>query len=202
MSTEYATLDEVRNELGITGSTDTTDDAGISRAIEAASRWIDEYCGRRFYTTSADETRYYAAEWPDLLVPDEIVSITTLGTDSDGDRTYEDTWASTDYDLLPANAALDGKPYTSIGATPAGRYVFPVGVPKGVKIVGKFGWSTAPMGVRRACVLLACRWFKRKDAIFGIMGASAFGQVLMQVHADPDVELMLMPYRRLSVGGI
>lgn len=199
----YATLIEMRAELNITGATDTGDDAKIELAVEAASRWIDDHCGRRFYTTAADETRYYTAEFSDLLfAPDDIVSVTTLATDSDGDRTYETTWAATDYDLEPLNATLDGKPYTRIATTPNGSHAFPT-TRRGVKVVGKFGYSTAaPAPIKRACILLASRLFKRKDAVFGVMGISNFGQVMLRIQADPDVLLLLRSFERVEVIGV
>src|SRR3990167_10237043 len=80
---------------------DTTSDVAIERIINAVSRKIDEWCFTRFYTTTADETYYYTAAESGKLYTDDILSLTTLATDEDGDRTYEVTWASTDYDLNP-----------------------------------------------------------------------------------------------------
>ena len=53
----YATLAELKLELGI-ATAETTDDTKIELAVEAASRWIDDRSGWRFYTSSSDETRY------------------------------------------------------------------------------------------------------------------------------------------------
>jgi len=143
ISNGYSTLAEAKARLGIT---DTVDDAVLEAVVEAVSRWIDNFCNRRFYRNSSDETRYYTARYSDLLeLDDDLSSLTTLKTDDDGDRTYDETWASTDYDLLPANASLDSKPYTRIEITPQGSKSFPVNMPKGVEIVGKFGYgATAP----------------------------------------------------------
>lgn len=192
----YATLDELRDRLGFPTS-DVADDHILGSIITAVSRWIDAYTGRRFYTTVADETRYQTAEFADLLILDlDVVSLTTLSTDGDGDRTYETTWAATDFDLEPYNATLDGEPYRCIAVTPAGRYGFPRGIQRGVKIVGKFGWTTAPGPVNEACLLQSERIYKRKDAPFGVLGSAEMGQMLVIPKLDPDVELMLRPYRR------
>ena len=100
-----------------------------------------------------------------------LISLTSLQTDEGGDRTYEYTWAATDYDLLPDNAALTLEPYTVICTTPEGNYSFPVGIRKGVKIVGGWGYATlVPAQVREACLIQAARVFKRKDAPFGVTG--------------------------------
>lgn len=193
----YCTLAELRSEMGITTATDTTDDSRLELAIEAASRWIDDECGWRFYVTSA-ESRYYTAAHADHLdVPEGIVSLTTLACDQDGDRTYEETWTvTTDYDLLPYNASADGKPYTRIEASPLGRYGFPRWR-KGVKLTGTFGYaSTAPKPVKRACVLKAQQLVMRKDMPFGVMSASAVGTLSLQVPTDSDIEALLRPYVR------
>lgn len=169
----------------------------MEQVIEGVSRMLENYCGRRFYTTSTDETRYYTAEFRDeLYLADDVVSITTLQTDGDGDRTYEDTWAATDYDLWPFNAALDGLPYTMITITPDGDYSFPL-TAKGVKIVGKFGWPALPAVVREACLLQCARLWKRKDAPFGIAGSPELGELRVIPELDQDVKLLLAGVRRL-----
>lgn len=195
----YCTLAELKTRLGVT---DVVDDSVLEAVIEATSRLIDDFCGRRFYTTASDETRYYTAyRVREILCDDDILSITTLQTDHEGDRVYENTWQATDYDLEPYNAPLDGQPYTKISITPYGSYQFPVDIPKGVKIVGKFGYSaTAPKPVQEACLIQASRLFRRKDAPFGITGVAEFGVQMAIARLDPDVKILLSPYRRFVVG--
>ena len=200
----YCTLQELRQRLQF-ASTDTTDDSMLETIVTGVSRLIDNYTGRRFHSTAADETRYYTAEFADLfLCPDDIISITTLATDSDGDRTYEHTWtATTHYELEPANAALDGAPYTRIAAAPRSFYLFPAGMARGVKIVGKFGYAAViPTAVREACLLQCERLYKRKDAIFGVLGSAEMGQMMVIPKLDPDVQLLLSGYQRVRVGGV
>lgn len=196
----YADLQTLKARLDIEPS-DSADDALLESVIEAVSRWIDDYCRRRFY--AATETRTYTAEFEDLLVTDDLLTLTTLQTDPTGDRSYSETWAATDYDLEPVNAALDGFPYQTITLTPTSTRYFPVGVKKGVKIAGSFGFSTAaPEAVIQACLIQSARVARRKDAIYGSSGNSAMGQINIQIgkqdgsSLDPDVRLMLAPYRR------
>jgi hypothetical protein len=194
----YVSLPELKGQLGVV---DANSDAALERVIGTVSRWIDKWCGRRFWVNAADEARYYTARFSHTVYTDDIVSVTTLGTDDDGDRAYENTWASTDYDLRPDNAALDGAPYTCIAVAPNGVYSFPSGVAKGVKILGKFGWSTTlPDLVREACLIQCTRVYRRRDAPFGITGANEMGQSVMINRLDPDVTMMLDTYRRISVG--
>jgi len=179
---------------GITPSS--TDERTMEQVIEGASRAIEAFCGRRFYVVS--ETRYYTPEANDELFVDDLTEITTLQTDEDGDRTYETTWATTDYDLLPLNAALESKPYTRIEVTPEGNYWFPQGLAKSVKIVGKFGYADRPPAqVREACLLQCERLWKRKDAPFGVAGSPELGTMRLIPELDPDVKFMLQPLARI-----
>ena len=194
----YCTAAELKVRLWPSGATvDAVDDTVIEQVVTAVSRWIDEFCATRFFTTDSDETRYYTAEFNDELFTDEIVSITKLETDEDGDRTYEVEWAATDYDLWPYNAGLDSKSYQSIQITPEGDYGFPVDVKKGVKITGKFGWSKAPAPVKEACLIQCERIFLRKDAPFGVTGNAELGELRLIPQLDPDVQQMLFNYQRL-----
>jgi hypothetical protein len=192
----YITLDAYKAYFDIA---DSKDNSAIERIIEAVSRAVDHICWQRFYTTALDETRYYTAERGDMLIPqDRIVSLTTLKTDADGDRTYEDSWTvDTDFDLLPYNAVLDGIPYRSIDITPNGNYRFPQ-TPKGVEIAGKFGWSSAPTGIEEACLLASHRLMARKNTPLGVSGAAAVGElavVVKTMKADPDIMELLTPYK-------
>ncbi len=203
VTSEALGLTEIAGDVvTIADLTDPTDDAIIESVVEAVSRWIDNDTGRRFYTTAADETRYYTHDGGDRFqCPDDIVSITTLGTDDDGDRTYENTWTvTTDYDLEPYNASLDGMPYTSIRVTPTGRYGFPT-VRHGVKIVGKFGLAAVPKPIKEACLLLTQRVFKRKDAVFGVFGSVQTGMVRI-TDFDIDAWRLLLPYVRMGAWAV
>lgn len=198
----YTDLATVKSRCGIT-VTDTADDAILEAVITAVSRMIDNYCDRRFYSSDADEVRYFTATDTDELWCGDLLSVTSLVTDDDGDRVYETTWAATDYELEPYNAAADGEPYYLIRVAPNGNYAFPVGVAKGVQITGKFGYcalANVPAPVAEACIIQTQRLFRRKDAPFGITGAAEFGTVTMIARLDPDVRMLLEPYRRIVVG--
>ena len=172
----YATLDEMRDRLGITDPTDTSDDATIERIVQAVSRQIDDHCKRRFFVNATDETRDFTAVKCRALIVDDLVSVTTLATDPDGLRAYGDVWVVTDYDLWPYNAALKQEPYLRIEATPNGNFSFPLWA-RGVRITGKFGWVAVPDVVHEACLVQSERAFKWGDAPFGVMGSSDTGIV-------------------------
>lgn len=134
----------LKTELGIT---DTADDARLRRIAEATTRSIDEFCHRTFHPY-ASTNRYTYRPHPDpefcgaLLLPDDLLSITTLKTLTDstgGTRTYGDTWGTADYDLYPDNAPQHREPYWAIYENPDGAYAWPRGR-LGVQIAGVWGY--------------------------------------------------------------
>ena len=192
----YTTLEEYKNRFDVG---DHDDDSDIEAVITAISRSIDSICWQRFYTSAADETRYFTAEFSTWLrLPERIIAITTLKTDNDNDRVYENTWSATaDYDLMPFNAALDGEPYRYMEVMPNGNYSFPKGIAKGVEIVGTFGWSTAPQPIVEACLLASHRLMARRNSPYGVSGAAALGNLTLTVQSlksDPDIMELLSPY--------
>jgi hypothetical protein len=195
----YCTLAELKAALRVQ---DAIDDALLELAIESASREIDGYCERMFYSTTG--TRVYAPTNVYTLTTDDIVSVTTLKSSSDG-VTYNTTWSTSDYQLEPLNGVAGGlvTPYTRIRAV--GNYLFPAwatgtiyNLEASMQVVGVFGWASVPTAIRQATVILAMRIFKRLDAPLGMitndMGSMRVGRF------DPDVEALVMPYRKVSAG--
>lgn len=189
ISNGYCTLVELKSRLGIS---DATDDTALENVVTAVSRWIDEDRGRRIYSASG-ETRYYTAEDSSFVPVDDLLSLTSLATDEDGDGTYERTWASTDYHLEPYNAPLHSKPYTYISRSPLSNYTFPT-VRKGIKLVGTFGFaSTTPPAIKEACLLVSMRVFHRKDLLYGVSGSADLGtlQAIADLGSDGEVKALL-----------
>lgn len=184
----------------LTDISDPIDDAVMESVIEAVSRAIDNLTIRKFLTNSIDEVRYFKADDPYHVWTGDLVSITTLETDSNGDGIFDWTWTTSDFLLWPYNAALDGKPYSRIDVASTGSASggFPISE-RGVRITGKFGWSAVPGPIKEACLLQAARLFRRKDATFGVMSNNSFGTYLKAIpEMDPDVMLLIRPYRRMS----
>lgn len=196
----YAKIDELKHRLYPDGVNSTVDDAVFESVIEALSRWIDEETARFFYKT-ASQTRHFTAEWTDYLLIPNLVTLTTLKTDEDGDRVYETVWTSSDYDLEPYDASLDGKPYTAIRVSPNGNYSFPT-TRKGVEIAAEWGWPSTPKMAKEACLLLAERLYMRKDAPFGVIGSAELGQLQVIARTDPDAKMLLAKLSLLTVGGV
>lgn len=186
----YCTLADLKTRFDVL---DSTDDTILEQNIEAASRQIDGMCGRHFYQEEAT-THYYAAEDWNQADVDDLVSVTTLSTDEDGDRVYETVWGATDFELGPGDAA----PYTRIYVTPNGMYAFPF-ERKSIQVVGVFGWSEVPHAIREATLLLAARLFKRKDSPMGAQIGNQQLGALSIPGKDPDVERLLAPYRKFAL---
>jgi hypothetical protein len=202
----YATAEELKARFGIG---DNFEDTLVESALDSASRAIDQHCQRIFYTTASTTATFAATDRYRLKLADtdvwvgDIVTATSLKTDASGDGTFETTWAATDYQLWPVNAASgpEARPYSEVRAIAA--RLFPVPYSRSqradrVQIVGTFGWPTAPpSAVKEACLMLASELFKLKDAPFGIAGMSEFGVV--RIRENPKVASLLMPYQRFSV---
>jgi hypothetical protein len=189
----YCSLAEVKAALRIT---DLVDDALLELSVEAASREIDGYCQRIFYQRTA-QTRVYTPESYFLCQTDDIVTLTTLQTATDGSN-FDTTWAAADYQLEPLNGVsggLQGQPFTRIRAVD--NNVFPMYMlsEATVRITGTFGWPAVPVDVKQACLLLAMRQFKRYDSPLGVAGFGDMG-ALRVGRTDPDVEALLSPYKR------
>lgn len=193
----YVSAAELTATLGLTGETFASDD--IARAINAASRLIDSFCGQRFWVDPSNVTRQFTAAGFDAFdfgLP--LATLVTFKTDQDQDGTYETTWTvNTDFWLTPDNAAADGVPFSGVlrNGTVATN-VFPTWQAGGVQIVGKWGWAAVPDTVVEACIIQSSRLLKRaREAPFGIAGlAFEGGGIRLSARLDPDVEVLLAPY--------
>ena len=167
----YATIAQLREELGIA---DNSDQTKLETAIAAASRQIDGYCGRRFWQDATVITREFIAnDSRNLEVPD--ISTTTglvVKTDTAGDGTYATTLAiTTNYLVTPFNAAdsVPVWPYTGIALVDVIGSYFPVsgyGRP-GVQVTAKWGWPAIPDAIFKACLIQSTQLYKASDAVFG-----------------------------------
>ena len=141
MTNAYADLTTLKS-AGVLNITDTTYDTRLPELLETVSRLIDTYCNRHFYVLVG--TRKFDGDGGTKLASPDLISVTSLKTDDNKDRTFETTWASTDYLLYPSNAEPTkawGRPYTRILVdTEAGAEdVFTTGM-QTVEVVGKWGY--------------------------------------------------------------
>jgi len=197
----YATLSEVKAAARIT---DDIDDSLLETAIESSSRDIDAYTERVFFNTGATAvTRIYIPENIYLLETDDIIAVTSIKSDTTGEGGFDQTWASTDYQLEPLNGLAGGiaTPFTRVRAV--GNYLWPIYEPRdinagqaSVQIVARFGFASIPSAIKQATILSSLRAYKRYESPTGVLGFSDMGVVRVG-RLDPDVERLIQPYRKI-----
>lgn len=194
----YTTLSALKAKLGIT---DTTDDTMLENIVEGVSRWIDAYCNRSFYASTTGEVRAYTPISYSVVMTDDIAAISSVKLDL-GSRTYGTTMSTSDYDVLPINAAAKNMPIMGLQVTPNGLYAFYPTVELSVQVTGTFGFTSGHPWletVREACELQCERIYKRKDSPLGAAGTTSAGDLKVVQDLDPDVKAMLAPPLRRTV---
>jgi hypothetical protein len=192
----YCTPEQLKSRTGIT---DNYDDAEIFGACRAVSRWIDGHCDRAFVRRTVTLTLEPANRYC-LAVPD-LVSVTTLKTDDDGDGVFETTWSASDFQLLPTNAAVEvePQPYTEIKAV--GDRLFPLPSGHGrtdlAQLAVVAGWPALPGPVTEAAAILSGDYLKLGGMAFGVAGYGDYGAVRARM-SSPALE-MLRAYRRTPI---
>lgn len=193
----YATLVEAKSWIGLS---DTDDDSLLELVITSVSRWIDTYCGRHFWQDVAKARVRDSCDglFVELGPYYDLVSVTTLKTDSNQDGSFDTTWAATDYQLLPRNVtAPEPRPYTQVHAVANQRFPIPAGSSSSiglVEITGTWGWPAVPAAVTQACRMQVSRILKRKQSPEGVAGWGEFGPMRISGRLDPDVEQLLKDY--------
>jgi hypothetical protein len=196
----YCTLSQVKAALRIT---DTTDDALIENSVEAASRLIDGHAMRNFYSAGTATRLFAATDALYVQIDDLAGTAVTIETSSLADGVFDITFAPTDYQLEPLNGTLDGIGWAFDRIRAVGDYTFPNLTPllndqqALVRVTGVWGWPAVPKAIETATMIQASRIFKRFDSPLGVAGFGDFGAVRVSRFLDPDVEQLVMPYRKM-----
>jgi hypothetical protein len=198
----YATLDEVKQALRIPLS-DTVDDTLLETAIESASRQIDGHTERFFYNAGT-ATKTFVPNDAFLTEIDDLISLDTLKTSSDGDG-FDVTWQASDYQLEPTNQIASGiaSPYMRIRAVGGKLFpIFDVLTPNAyeatVQVTGTWGFAAIPSAIKQATLILSIRQFKRYDAPLGVAGFGEIGSMSI-TRIDPDVMALTAPFRKVRM---
>jgi hypothetical protein len=193
ISNGYCSLAEIKAALRIT---DNIDDSLLETAVESASRLVDGFAGRNFYSNGS-ATRYFTPEDSIVCEIDDLISLTRLEVSADLDGVFDQIWAATDYQLEPLNGRADGLtgwPATRIRAV--GDFVFGTNIGEAsVKVIGTWGWSAAPVAIKQATIIQGSRIFKRLDSPLGVLSAPDLGYIRVGTRLDPDVQQLVEPYR-------
>jgi phage gp36-like protein len=194
----YASLNEVKQAMSIPVS-DVVDDTMLEIAIESASRSIDAYTGRNFYS-SGTATRYFSPKSNYVCDTDDMAQFIEVKTTDSTDQ-YTIEWKTTDYQLEPLNNVVDGVyvPFTRIRAI--GDNLFqPLNGEATVEVKAVFGYTPMPIQIKQACIIQASRLFKRLDSPLGVAGIGDLGVIRVSSRLDPDVAMLIDPYRKIQVG--
>jgi hypothetical protein len=202
LTNSYATLAEFKSFSTVRGgssSTDANDDTVIEDILEMSSRYIDQQTRRRFWYNTVDETRYYTPQDHEILFVDDLSAApTSLRMDLDGERTYTTTMDSTDYDLEPSNALLNGQPYTWLELAPLAAETFPT-IRKGVQIIGKFGFPSVPDEIKSACLGISLNVYQNRSgqSSAGNITVTASGVVIRPQDVPGWAQEIINKYKRL-----
>lgn len=195
----YCTLTEAKTAIGVASGVTVSDDQ-LSAAINAASRQIDGYTGRRFWQDATAVARtYWADDEYDVIVDDiSTTSGLIVKYDSADDGTYATTMTvTTDYLLEGPNVAADVPvwPYTSIHSV---NGVFPVSQSgrRGVQVTAKFGWPAVTDDVKQACIIQAIQLAKGPSAPFGVASFGDAGFMPLRAVINPQAAALLDQYVR------
>jgi hypothetical protein len=211
----YVTVAEVREQLGDDQALRSL--AQLERVINATSRAVDRYCGRRFWLDPTAATRRYRARDPRQVVVDDIGDLTGVVVEVLAGSVWQAV-ASSAVQFEPLNAAADGaggaRPWTRVTGT---GVTFPVAAdPVGaldtaravpltptagearVRVTARFGWPSVPEDVAQATLIKAAAVASRTSAPLGVAGFDGFGPVRISRFGDPDVAAHLQPFIRIG----
>ena len=195
----YCSLNQVKAAARM-GTAVSDDDALLEMSIETASRIIDGYTGRRFFTNGTEVRNYATQNMHELSVDDIAGTAITLKTSSAVDSTFDLTWAASDFQPEPINRQQSGLEFPVTRLRAVGDYAFTVSHEETAEVTAVFGFGTAvPTQVAHACILMALRQYKRYGSPEGVLSYGDFA-VRVGNRMDPDVGMILAPLRRDPVG--
>lgn len=194
MTTEYVDLTTLK--LYLQKDSD-GNDALLTQALKSASRAIEKWCGgRQFYLDSSATAREFLTAGSvitrggaDVLLIDDLGDATGLLVEGAAQSTYS-TVAASGYEFAGRTLPYDG--LRAISGSGWSGY-------RKVRVTGKWGWPAIPDEIVQACLILAGRWYRRKDSQEGVLGTIDGGMIRVGVH-DPDVKMLLKEFRYTGFG--
>ncbi len=194
----YASVAEAKADTS-PAITDSISDTVLEVALNAASRQIDGYCGRRFWQDGTVVARTYWADDTGCVVTDDISTTTGLIVKSDDgqDGTFATTLTiSTNFILTPLNVAAMVPVHPYEGIQTVSGSAFALGDRPGVQVTAKFGWPAIPDDVHKACIIQGWQLAKSSSAPFGVLSFGDAGFMQMRSGLNPQAMILLEPYIR------
>ena len=215
---DYTSTAEVAVYMSQIGSDPSTVAATfLALLITRESRHIDDFCGRRFYTTTGPETVYFDGNGRSIFIPPlDILSCSGLrlavDTHDASSGTYT-TISTGDFYLRPSYPLNDG-PYTWIELSddPQASYStsqaftsFPVGY-NTIRLNGYFGYANTtaytgvPAVIRHCATELVIRALRGAKMTFNDnVGIEGLGVATFSRQMPSDIAAMLHDYKRVDV---
>ncbi len=190
----YCELEEMKRALTLTGQSFA--DLDIETAITAASRAIDNTCGRFFYQETS--VSYYDAPSFDMVLVDDVVTVSEFAIDLSGTGSSfvaspTNTWVAGPYN----NPSID-RPYEWIRLRNWTGPYFPTWYQQTLRVTGVHGWPQVPAPIKEATMMLAHRYLRRvREAPFSIMTVGMESMRAIKIEqSDPDVFQLIQGYIR------
>lgn len=150
-TTDCATLDQVKDFMGMTGSNALIDEL-IEDLISRVTDMFHKYCGVDQFK-SKSYTEYYSGSGTRELFTDQrpIISVESIAIDHDWIWGTDSTVASTDYAIMDDCIVLKATYFTT-GT-------------RNIKVIYTAGFATIPNDLTLACIMETARIFKRRENI-------------------------------------
>jgi hypothetical protein len=217
---DYVTPDEIRLEYVTQLST--AEVPALARFCTAGSRLMDRYCGRIFYTSTADET--FTLDGPERVwriyyPPFDIAVLTTVEVAADTVEATSGTYTTIstgDWFLRPVAGTLQ-RPYgwpgwsIELAEDETGTYSnssqpfrwFQPGNGT-VRLTARAGWNTTtvdstnfPQELRVVAAEVAVRMWRSREAGFSnVIGQSEIGTAFIERHLSPSSREILEHYKK------
>jgi hypothetical protein len=192
----YATVQDLEARLG------TLDDGRYLQLLNAASRAVEDFCGRQFNKDTGQSpvatARRFVAVDPQRLPVDDFHTTTALAISVNGTA-----WTVPDVDPRPFNGiykGMTGWPYfdllTVSKTWPSGR------VPK-VTVTAHWGWAAVPEAIKQATLDVAEATTSGSGGTIRAetMGTYSVAYAIPTSGTETPAELQkAVPYRRLRFG--
>lgn len=171
-------LDVVKNHIGFDPANHDSD-LSLELAIQGVTRSIARYTKREFIASTG--TRYYTPDQTMCARVDDVLSLSAVRADYNGDGVWETTLSSTCYYLAPVNATVGPAPgpYYEIKIAQNSSAVMPKGVERGLQVNGTWGYASAiPADVIQFALFQIALEFRGRDTPMGLTGGRDFSQQL------------------------
>lgn len=190
----YCTVAQVREELS--DDAERLSAALLEKAVNATSRAVDDWTGRRFWQ---DPVPVIRKDRPDRCEHVDVGDIsTTDGLIVETRGSLAGDWSpwtlDTDYELDEALGSANGGAFAWDRLVAVGARTFRPARFRTLRITARWGWSAVPIQVEEATILRAVAIFKRKETPYGIADFGEFGPVRIG-RQDADVMEMLRPFQ-------